>query len=339
MPPRVALRALVLLLSLVALPLSVAHATHSPTAAEVIAEATSLQMTCQQFASEVQCTGGIYYFNDPIAYIRPPSGALHDVVTQANAHSNGEHDFQDQDRDWMTRIHAVGCSDSEGETTSIRTFMDQVATALEQSSGPGPFLFGPRVVGECTMTGELFRPSPTAFWRYEISSLTTGAFPTPVPTPRPTPVPTPRPTPVATQHSAPSPTPVPTPKATPTATPTPTPSPTPSSTATPSTSPSPEGTVGGIVFPPEPTSSPPAAAAAAGGEWVASVPDPKDVSTDPVAIASSALLALLLLLFMGFVGELFNNTAKANYDVLVGWWSASWLGRHLRWFTDFWKRP
>jgi hypothetical protein len=52
---------------------------------------------------------------------------------------------------------------------------------------------------------------------------------------------------------------------------------------------------------------------------------------------SSALLAFLLLLFMGFVGELFNNTAKVNYDVLAGWWRESWLGRHLRWFTDFWK--
>lgn len=94
----------------------------------------------------------------------------------------------------------------------------------------------------------------------------------------------------------------------------------------------------GITFEPEP-SIPPPDSAPLEGSWVASVPDPADVSTDPVALASSALLALLLLLFMGFVGELFNNTAKAHYDVLVGWWSASWLGRRLRRFTEFWKAP
>jgi hypothetical protein len=151
-----------------------------------------------------------------------------------------------------------------------------------------------------------------------------------VPTPAPTPPPTPRPTPVPTT----SPTPTPTP--------TPSPSPTPSESADESASAgesaSPEGTVGGIVFTPEPSAEPPDPAPVDGDSWDTSVPDPSDVSTDPAALMSSALLAFLLLVFMGFVGELFNNTAKVNYDVLAGWWSESWLGRHTRWFTDFWKR-
>ena len=95
--------------------------------------------------------------------------------------------------------------------------------------------------------------------------------------------------------------------------------------------------MGGIVFTPQPSVAQPDNAPDDGEGWVASVPGPGEVSTEPVALVSSALLAFLLLLFMGFVGELFNNTAKANYDVLAGWWSDSWLGRHLRRFTDFWK--
>ncbi len=323
---RVARRVLALVLGASLLPIALAQATHSPAVGDVVAQANSFQMGCEQFATEVQCTGGIYYFREPIAFIRPANSAspLHDVVTQTNAHSNGQHDFLDEDRVWMTAVHAAGCSDSETETTAVRGFMDQVATALEPSIGPGPFSFGPSVIGECTMTGRLFQPALTAFWRYEISSLTTGAFPTP------TPQPTPRPTPV--------PTPIPTPTPTPTPSPSPSPSPEPTASESESVEPSPEGTVGGIVFTPEPSDAAPDAAPA-GATWTSSVPGPADVSTEPAALASSALLALLLLLFMGFVGELFNNTAKANYDVLAGWWSNSWLGRHLRRFTDFWKSP
>ena len=95
--------------------------------------------------------------------------------------------------------------------------------------------------------------------------------------------------------------------------------------------------MGGIVFTPEPSAAGPDPAPVDGDSWTESVPAPSEVSTEPAALVSSALLAFLLLLFMGFVGELFNNTAKANYDVLAGWWSDSWLGRHLRRFTDFWK--
>jgi hypothetical protein len=96
---RIARRVLILLVALLALPLSVANATHSPTVEAVVAEANSFQMSCRPLATEVQCSGGIYYYNNPIVFIRPATGPLHDVVSQANAHSNGIHDFQTEDRD------------------------------------------------------------------------------------------------------------------------------------------------------------------------------------------------------------------------------------------------
>ena len=86
----------------------------------------------------------------------------------------------------------------------------------------------------------------------------------------------------------------------------------------------------GITFEPGPTIVPLDVSAPVQAGWASSVPSMADVSIDPSAIGASALLALALLLFMGFVGELFNNTVKANYDVLMGWWERSALGRILR---------
>jgi hypothetical protein len=34
-----------------------------------------------------------------------------------------------------------------------------------------------------------------------------------------------------------------------------------------------------------------------------------------------------MLVVMGFIGELFNNTAETNYDRILAWWKGSWLGR------------
>jgi hypothetical protein len=302
------------------------QATHGPTVEQVVAKAGELGMSCSPGAAEVTCTGPEqYYFRSPGGVIRPVTGPLQQVFSRVDAHSNGVHDFLAEDRAWMTDLHTVGC----GNASAVRTFIDAVAAQFEPSEVGGTY--GPVVAGECSMIGELsigqLRTCSYACW-FITSNPLAGAFPTP--TPPPPPPSTPRPTPV------PTPTPTPTPSPTPTASPTPSPttSPTPSGEA----SGTPEGSVAGVTFEPEP-SIPPPDSAPLEGNWVASVPHPADVSTEPAAIASSALLALLLLLFMGFVGELFNNTAKANYDVLVGWWAGSWLSRRLRWFTDFWKSP
>jgi hypothetical protein len=51
------------------------------------------------------------------------------------------------------------------------------------------------------------------------------------------------------------------------------------------------------------------------------------VSTQAADIGGSLLAALLLLVAMGFIGELFNDTMEANYDRITGWWKESWVGR------------
>jgi len=64
--------------------------------------------------------------------------------------------------------------------------------------------------------------------------------------------------------------------------------------------------------------------------WVDSVPTPAGVKTDPGNLGVTALAVLLLLLAMGFVGELFNNTLESNYDRILDWWRKSRMGRLLR---------
>ncbi len=53
-------------------------------------------------------------------------------------------------------------------------------------------------------------------------------------------------------------------------------------------------------------------------------------------LAGSALAALLLLLAMGFIGELFNDTFEGNYDRILAWWQKSWLGKVGKAFSGLW---
>jgi len=93
--------------------------------------------------------------------------------------------------------------------------------------------------------------------------------------------------------------------------------------------------VAGITFTPEPSSVPPAPAGG-GADWAGSVPSAGEVSTDAAKLAGSGLAALLLLLAMGFIGELFNNTFENNYDRILAGWQESWLGRIGRAFSGLW---
>lgn len=82
----------------------------------------------------------------------------------------------------------------------------------------------------------------------------------------------------------------------------------------------------GATFTPEP--SDPAGAPDRGvGGWPGSIPGAGDVSTKPADLGSSALAAALMLVAMGFIGELFNNTMETNYDRILAWWKQSWVGR------------
>jgi hypothetical protein len=84
--------------------------------------------------------------------------------------------------------------------------------------------------------------------------------------------------------------------------------------------------VAGATFTPEPSVPPQAPNQGVGG-WPGSVPAAGDVSTKAADLGVSALAALLMLVVMGFIGELFNNTAETNYDRILAWWKGSWLGR------------
>lgn len=336
MPTRLALRVLALVLALTLLPVVGAHATHSPTVAQVVAVATgppNFYMTCTPGAAQVDCFESVIdEFPQGSATIKPAAGALTEVVTSVGAWSNGHrHELLPADRAWMSAIHAVGCVDLNG----VSKFLDGLSAAFEDLEVSGSY--GPLVTGECSLFGTFSlagssRSCPVYGCYTVTGTLLPGAFPTP------TPAPTPAPTPPPVVTPPPTPTPAPTPTATPSPTPTPTPSSTPTASPTPTPRPSatPEQTVAGITFAPEPSPPLPDIAGDPAG-WAASVHDPADVSTDPAAMGVSALLALLLLLFMGFVGELFNNTVKANYDEISGWWHEGWIGRLAAAWGSLWK--
>lgn len=123
---------------------------------------------------------------------------------------------------------------------------------------------------------------------------------TPTPPVKPRPTPTPTPTPVPTPEPTPTPEPVVTeePKVLAETSPTPTPPSTPT---------------------PEAPKRP---------EFVRSVPDPTEVSTDPIFIAQNILLALLLILLIAFPADMFNATLLAHYEEITGWFGAGkWLDR------------
>jgi len=226
----------------------------------------------------------------------------------------------------MTGLQVVGCTDPAG----VRKFIDGMVALLGNSQTGGTY--GPQTVAECSLYGVLDLQSRVGCTNvhgcYTVTgTILPGAFPTPQPTPPPTPPP------VVT----PPPAPTPTPTATPSPTTTPTiPTPTSSPSRTPRPSATPEQTVAGIAFEPQP-SAPTPDIAGDPTAWAASVYGPAEVSTEPAAVGASAALAVLLLAFMGFIGELFNNTVKANYDEISGWWNKSWLGRLAARWAALWK--
>jgi len=120
----------------------------------------------------------------------------------------------------------------------------------------------------------------------------------------------------------------------------PTAEPTGTATEEPTDTPSPtpeEGVLGGTSTPqPSPPVGAPGEGADQPGGFVRSVPPFGGVSTDPAALGSSLAIALVLLLFMGFIGEMVNNTVEAHYDELMGWFKHGWL-RPIGWLLGIGK--
>lgn len=360
MPAKGPLRVLVLLVAACLLPVLTVSAHHDPQVSDVLAAAGTLGMGCETFATEVHCYGPSVAANrNPMTIIRPTTGPLTDVYTRVNAHTNGIHDFLPEDRDWFAALHQVGCADTASERAEVRKFMDDLFAMFSTSQSGGTFTATP---GECGMKGSLVLGTGTApVWYWEVTSTPTSAArptptvkPTPTPTPKPTPTPTPRPTATPAPTPTVSPTATQRPTGTPTARPTPTAIARPTATATGnatatangSVSPSPtataaaavntpEQTVLGFTFTPEPSSAAPAPAGT-GNDWAGSVRSASQVSADAKKLAGSGLAALLLLLAMGFIGELFNDTFESNYDRILAGWQKSWLGKIAKAFSGLW---
>lgn len=230
---------------------------------------------------------------------------------------------------WMLDLQQLACGDPKG----MEAFVAQVGALQKVAS------LGPTVIGTCSVSGGLSGGLTSAF----LYRVTSSQLPQPTPSPDPpTPAPTATPAPPTT---APSRLPQPSPSGPAPVTPGPTTTLSPASSAAgsptadgsgrPSQSPSPsadDGSGAGSVLA---TPAPSGGVAGVSGtpppgdrpSFTGSVIPTGDVNTAPGAIAGSLLLALLLLLIVGFAGELFNNTVESNYGVIAGWFGGGPLRR------------
>lgn len=304
------------------------------TAEDLVALATSAAygMTCTPSASDVVCNAPANRLHPAwSAKITPPTGQ-EDTLDTATA--TGQLPLDANSRSWMIAMHKLACGGPKG---AVDAFVNAVGDLTKSAS------LGPTGIGTCTFTGKLTAPGTTV-----PVYLVHSVFVPPKPTPTPTP--TPKPTPKPTQKPTPSPTPTPTPSATPTPTPvaiasvppsagpsvSPSNGPTASASLLPTVPPAPAGTpVNGVADTPGPSPSDSGAGAVptpapTSPTFESSVLGIEDVNADTAAIGGSLLLALLMLLIIGFAGELFNNTVETNYEEISGWFKKGPLGRVRR---------
>ena len=223
--------------------------------------------------------------------------------------------------DFLATMHTAAC----GAPNGVHAFAEDVGALDKLGNVPD------RSIGTCRFSGG-YEPAIEGAPYYVVRS-TYVEPPPPTPTPEPTPEPTkkpPKPTPEPTPEPTPSPTPKPTPSPTPEVSPSPSPAP-------PTVQPTPAGPtllptqqVAAETDVPDESAPPPAApgppAPPEPPTFAGSVVALSGVNTEPIAIGGSLLLALLLLLIIGFIGELFNNTVENNYDVIAGWFRKGPLG-------------
>jgi hypothetical protein len=342
------LRLAATLVALTVLPFGLVRGGHAPTTGDILALMPTYGLEC--FANTIdnlqQCSGysaavpNVRYANvSPVGEPDPLSGLTTSVPGTLSRIAGG-YVMDPSDLSFIKALHTAACDDA----AAVYNFVDLVAALRTTGS------VGPMTVGECTMRGSLDPPIEGNYYYYAVESTTLpSAFATPTPTPVPptaTPKPTATPTPVPTatpKPATPTPRPTGTPAATAPATATATASASGSSSASGSASESqsataeptgtPEQTVAGETFVPEPTQVPGKPDGGQDSGWAGSVPAAGDVRTDGASLGISALAALLLLVLMGFVGELFNNTLETNYDRILAWWRNSRLGRIGRGFA------
>ena len=306
----------------------------------------SYLMTCLPTTTEVTCQRGVTRTSPFNIQARIEPGEGEETYLRTRAVFGGTPPATGLDaltRQWMIDMHSLACGDPKG----VADYVDAVGNYTKNSTAPL------QLIGECDFTGSFTAGDIAAISTWTVESfwrLPPPPSPTPVVTPGPTPIP---PTPQATASATPKPSVKPASTATPAPTPPASPSAAPSASAAPSESPSAAPSV--APAPTTTTAPTPETTTATGGEataepsagpteppavgptpqpsfptWVASVAAITDVSPDTGAIGGSLLLALLLLLLIGFAGELFNNTVEQNYSEISAWFSKGPLGRLRR---------
>jgi len=290
-------------------------------------------MRCAGSDGDVTCSGGIRVASW-YAQIKPAGGQEDSLSTYAQVFGQTAPQLDSGSRAWMADMHATAC----GAPNKVAAFVDEVGNLTDAGR-----TVDSASIGNCTFSGGL-DPSIEGRPSYRVESVfippqppTATPRPTPRPTPKPTPKPSPRPTPRPTATAAPTEPPTgasTAPSLAPSIAPTPAPTP-----AVPTFVPTQE--VAAATSAPVPSAPPPAAplppAAPRGPTFADSILAVGSVNTESGAVGGSLALALLLLLLVGFAGELFNNSVESNYDVIAAWLGtgaiarvAGWLGRHRR---------
>jgi hypothetical protein len=345
----------------------VALATHAPQVAAVVATATgNWSMTCVPAAGQVRCDAsdvdGTWHSQ---AIVTPASGNLTSLSTAAAVFVTPLDSFF---RSWMTSLLGVACAPSRTAAGQLASFVAAVGN-LSRAGTESPLTI-PGECNLSGGLSTVTRPDGRTEFDYWVNAVVVRPTPTPTPNPKPSPssTPTPAPPPTANASASPRPSPTPTRRPAPTISPSPatingTSSPSGDAATPPEASPwgsaSPDSTGKGpsdSPSPAAPASAAPASAATddpagpgpgpgtgevagiqtsgeppiADAPWVHSVPAAAGVRSDPGTAGVAAAAVLALLLAMGFVGELFNNTLESNYDRIVAWWRNGPLGRLLR---------
>ena len=287
---------------------------------------TTYGMQCSGSEGDVTCYGGSRVASW-YAQIKPASGQEDSLQTFAQTSTP----LDQGSRAWMTDMHQTAC----GAPSKVADFVNQVGDLVQVDS-----TVSPASIGTCTFTGGL-SPAIEGPPSYHVESVYVPPRPTPTPeiTPKPTSQPTPRPTPRHTPTPAPTEPPTggsPSPAASASVLPTPVTTPAPPTFA-------PTQAVAAATNAPEPSAPPPAAPPPPQRPpphpptFAGSILAVGEVNTDAGAIGGSLALALLLLLIIGFAGELFNNTVENNYSVIAAWFAkgpfgrlTSWVGRNRR---------
>ena len=314
---------------LVAMP---GHALAVPVQTIVDVAEITYKMGCAGNAAQIDCVHRIRAWK---ATIKPGTGQEDSLATSSGFVSAPPLD--EATMVWMVDMHQTAC----GAPKAVNTFVRNVGALTKNDELQAN-------IGTCHFVGGMYGGS-IAPPVYNIVS-TQLPQPTPRPTPRPTPTPTATPTPTPTPKATPKSTnaTIPTPTAPPTAPPTaaPTASTEPAASPTAVASATPAATVVAAEPTPTPggggeaTAAPtlvPTEPAGVGATpeptqpaWEGSVLGIEGVNSDVGAVGGSLLLALLLLLLIGFIAELFNNTVENNYDEMAGWFRKGPIGRVRR---------